>query len=293
MTTDATLVLTQAGAHASTPQFKAASDASASSRVAGRAVKAAAASWFVVAVLGQLIFVGYMLALYGRAALQGRFADWNTVMSHGYLPGDSVGNLVVLMHLLFATFVIVGGALQLVPMVRRRWPVFHRWNGRAYLLSALVASAAGLYMLWVRGVAGGDASQHIAISINALLSIGFVGMAYHHARARRIDVHRRWALRLYLTVLGAWFFRIGLMFWILVNQGPAGFDPKTFTGPFITILSFAQYLLPLAALQLYFHAQDNTGTWRRIAVATGLFAMTGVTAIGIFGATMALWLPHM
>ena len=37
------------------------------------ALKAAATSWFVVAVLGQLVFVAYVIGFYGRAALQGRF----------------------------------------------------------------------------------------------------------------------------------------------------------------------------------------------------------------------------
>lgn len=291
MSSDASAALAPSDAVAT--RASAMSTRDALSVFAGKTLKAAASAWFVVAVLGQLIFVAYVLALYGGTTIRGRFQDWNTVMSHGYDPGDSFGNLVVAAHLLTATLVILAGALQLVPAVRRRWPAFHRWNGKVYLSSAVLASAAGLFMIWVRGVVGGDATQHVAISINAVLNIGFAGLAYRHARARRIDVHRRWALRLFLAMLGAWFFRIGLLFWLVVNHGPVGFDPKTFTGPFITFLSFAQFLLPLALLQLYFHAQSHAGAYRRLAVAAGLFAMTVVTAVGVFGATMVLWLPHM
>lgn len=258
-----------------------------------RALKAAAISWFVVAVLGQLMFVAYVLGFYGRAAARGRFETWNKVLPHGYVPGDRVGNMMVSLHLLFATVVIFGGALQLIPVVRRLAPAFHRWNGRVYLLSAGMASVAGLLMVWVRGSSGGDLSQHLAISLNAVLILVFAGLVCHHARARRIDVHRRWAIRLFLAVSGVWFFRIGLMFWIVVNQGPVGFDPKTFQGPFLTFLSFADFLLPLAVLQLYFHAQGSKVPARRLAVAAGLFALTLMTGGGIAAASLILWLPRL
>lgn len=258
----------------------------------GRLLKASATSWFVVAFLGQWMFVAYVIGFYGSAAVRGRFEDWNKVLPHGHVAGDTMGNLVVSLHLLFAVVVIVGGTLQLIPQVRRFAPAFHRWNGRLYLSSVLVMSVGGLVMVWTRGAVG-DLSQHIAISINALLIIGFAGMALHHARARRIDVHRRWALRLFLAVSGVWFFRVGLMFWVVANQGPAGFDPKTFQGPFLTILAFAQYLLPLAVLELYFRAQAGGNPRARIAMTAGLGAATLVTATGIAAATAIMWLPRL
>jgi hypothetical protein len=261
-------------------------------RIGVPALKAAATAWFVVAVLGQLVFVGYVIGFYGRAALQGRFEAWNKVLPHGYVAGDAFGNLVVSLHLAFATVVIVGGALQLMPVVRRVAPAFHRWNGRVYLASVLLMSIGGLVMVWTRGTVG-DFSQHVAISINALLIIAFAGMALRHALARRIDVHRRWALRLFLVVGGVWFFRIGLMAWIVVNQGPVGFDPKAFTGPFLTFLSFAQYVLPLAALELYLRAQAARGSLQRIAVAACLLVLTVVTAGGVAAASMIMWLPRL
>ncbi len=260
--------------------------------LATKMLKTAAASWFTVAVLGQLLFVAYVVRFYGRTAAQGRFDTWNEVLPHGYVAGDTFGNLIVMLHLLFATFVIVGGALQLLPVLRRVAPRFHHWNGRFYLLSAAVLSVGGLIMVWTRGGAG-DQSQHIAISLNAVLILAFGAMALRHALARRFDQHRRWALRLFLAVSGVWFFRIGLMLWIVVNQGPAGFDPATFSGPFLTVLAFAQYLLPLVVLQLYFHAQDRAGSRGRFAMAVGLGVGTLLMAAGIAAATMLMWLPRM
>lgn len=261
-------------------------------RIADPALKAAAASWFAVAVLGQLIFAAYVLAFYGGAAVQGRFGDWTQVLSHGLVAGDIFGNLILTLHLLFTVLIIAGGALQLVPAVRRLAPVVHRWNGRVYLLAALVLSLGGLVMVWTRGTVG-DLSQHIAVSINALLIVGFAAMTWRHARARRTPVHRRWALRLFLAVSGVWFFRIGLMAWIVANQGPAGFDPDTFTGPFLTVLNYAQFIVPLGVLELYFRAKQRAGPHTRLAMAAGLFALALLTAGGIAAATMIMWLPRM
>jgi len=255
-------------------------------------LQAAATGWFVVAGLGQLIFVAYLFGFYGRTALLGQFDAWNRIFPRAHVAGDPLHNAAVAAHLAFAALITIGGLLQLATGVRRRFPRFHRWNGRIYLASAFVMGVGGLAMVWTGTKVGGP-WQHVAISINAILILLCAAMALRHAMDRRFALHRRWALRLFLAVSGVWFFRIGLTFWILLNQGPAGFDPETFTGPALTTLAFAQYLLPLAVLQLYFHAQDRGGSRGRTAMAASLFAATLLTAAGIFAASMMLWLPHL
>lgn len=260
--------------------------------IAGRALGAAAVFWFVVVVLGQLIFVGYIAGFYGRAALRGDFDAWNKVLPHGYVPGDTFGNAVLGAHLAFAIVITLGGALQLTPAIRRIAPRFHRWNGRVYLFSALLMSVGGFVMGLTRTTVGGLA-QHIALDINAALILVFAALALRHAMARRFDAHRRWALRLFLAVSGVWFFRVGLMAWLLANQKPVGFDPVTFSGPFLIILAFAQYLLPLAVLELYFRARASTAAGPRLAMAAGLSLLTLVIAAGIVGASLMMWLPRL
>jgi hypothetical protein len=255
------------------------------------ALQAAATCWFVVAGVGQLMFVAYLFGFYGRTAILGQFEAWNQVFPRSYVAGDTVHNTVVAMHLAFAALITAGGLLQLMTGVRRWFPRFHRWNGRVYLVSAFVMGVGGLAMVWT-GTNVGDLSQQVAISINAILVMLCAVMVLRHALARRFALHRRWALRLFLVVSGVWFFRIGLTSWILVNQGPVGFDPDTFTGPALTTIAFGQYLLPLAILQLYFHTQDRAGSRGRAVMATGLFASTLFTAVGIVAASMMLWLPN-
>lgn len=64
-------------------------------------------------------------------------------------------------------------------------------------------------------------------------------------------------------------------------------------GPFLTFLSFAQYLLPLTVLEVYLRTRYRSGAPSRIVMAAGLFVLTVAMGIGIFAATMGMWLPHM
>jgi hypothetical protein len=260
--------------------------------LASGALMASARLWFGAAVVGQLLFAAYVLVFYGGAVASGNLALWNKVLPRGYVPGDTLGNLAIGAHMLMAVIITLAGALQLVPQLRVRAPRFHRWNGRVYVAFAVIASLIGLYMVWVRGSLGSFA-QHLAISLNAVLIMLCAFMAVRHARARELGAHRIWALRLFLVVSGVWFFRVGLTFWILVNKGPVGFDPVTFQGPFLVLLTFAQTLVPLAVLQLYLRAQRHASAALRLATAAGIAALTVAMGVGIFAAALMLWLPHM
>ena len=260
------------------------------SSAATTALNAAARFWFVVAVTGQWIFAFYVAVLYGRTAVQGNFEAWNKVLPHGYVPGQTMSNAAVAAHLLLAVIVMVLGPLQLVPKIRAKAPAFHRWSGRLYIPAVALTSIAGLYMVWGRGAGVGDFVQHLGISLDAVLILVFAFLALRSALKRDFQTHRRWALRLFLVVNGVWFFRVGLMFWIVVNQGPAGFDPKTFTGPFLSFLSFADYLLPLAVLELYLRAKSTSA---RFAMAGTLVILTLAMGVGIVTATMGMWLPRL
>ncbi|RSZ58172.1 DUF2306 domain-containing protein [Massilia atriviolacea] len=267
-------------------------DASAQRDRAGTALAWSARLWFAVAVGGQLLFAWYVAVLYGGALVQGEPARWNAVMPRGYVAGDTAGNAAIGVHVLVTVVIVIGGALQLLAPLRRLAPSLHRWNGRVYVLLAVVSSLIGLYMVWFRGAVGGLA-QHVGISINGVLIVLCAVFAVQHARAGRIALHRRWALRLFLAVSGVWFFRIGLMAWIVANCGPAGFDPVSFEGPFLSFLAFAQYLLPLAVLELYMRAQASARVAARIAMAGAMLVLSLATAAGVAAAAMILWLPHL
>lgn len=257
------------------------------------ALTVAARFWFATAVIGQWIFVAYIMGFYGAAALRGDFEAWNKVFPRGHIAGDTLGNFSIGLHLLLAVLITLGGQLQLVPQVRALAPALHRWNGRVFLVAVVSTSLVGLYLVWGRGGSSGDLMQHLGISLDAVMILLCASLAVRHAMAGNIATHRRWALRLFMVVNAVWFFRVGLMFWLLVNNGPVGFDAKSFTGPFLSFLSFADVLLPLAVLELYLRAQEGGSVIGRTVTAALVVTLTVAMAIGICVATIGMWLPHM
>lgn len=256
------------------------------------ALQIAAKLWFLVAVAGQWTFAYYIAVRYGGAVSQGNFDAFNH-LPHGYVAGNTIGNAALFGHLLFAAVITFGGPLQLIPQIRARFLTVHRWLGRLYIVTAFIMGFTGLYLVLSGRTVVGDISQQVAVTINGALIILCAVMAWSRAAARDFRAHRRWALRLFLVVNGVWFFRIGLMFWGAVNQGPVGFDPDTFTGPFLTFLGFAQYLLPLAVLEIYLRAGRRSSAPLRLITAAGLVLLTAATGVGIFAATMGMWLPRI
>jgi tetratricopeptide (TPR) repeat protein len=262
------------------------------SRLADKALKAAAGVWLVVTVVGQFIFAFAVASFYGLTALRGDYFPWHKFISRGHVTGDTAGNSAIAAHVASAAIIMFAGSLQLIPQIRNRFPVFHRWNGRIYMSFAVLGAAAGLYLTWLRGTVG-DLSQHIGSSIGALLIFLFAALALRSALARDFVAHRRWALRLFLVVSGAFFIRLILFVSGVIFKGPFGFNPQTFTGPFLTINTFAQYLVPLAVLEVYFRAQDRPSARNRFAAAGLLFVMTLVMIGGIFAVTLTIWMPQV
>jgi hypothetical protein len=250
---------------------------------ADKALAAAARLWFAAALIGQWAFFYYILRFYGPSTASGHFEAWsrNKNLFTGYVAGDIAGNLFFAAHALLAGVTSLGGVLQLVPQIRQRAPGFHRWNGRLFLLAALMVSGAGLYLVWVRGSVP-NLTGLVATTLNALLIIGFSLLAWRSAWRRQIAQHRRWALRAYLVANAQWFTRIGFFAWLIVMRGPVGLTDD-FDGPFNYFIGFGCYLVPLAVLELYLRARDGAGPRRRLAVAAGLVAATLVMSIGIAG----------
>ena len=259
---------------------------------ANAALQGTARLWFVVAVLGQWIFAFYVAVFYGTLTAQGGLQAWNKALFRGYIPGDSIGNATLVAHLLLAVIIQFGGPLQFSAKIRRHAPAFHRWNGRVYMVSVIVASAGGAYMVWARRTLGTNV-QHAAQTLNAFLIVAFAVVALRHAMARDFGTHRRWALRLFLAGNAVWFKRVGFQLWMFLNGGkPVGFDTNTFTGPFLDIWEFGSYLLPLSLLELYLWSEKRAGARGRFAMATALVVATAAMSIGIV-LTSRGWLARL
>lgn len=247
--------------------------------------------WFGVAAIGQAAFVWMILAHFGRRTLIGDFAGWNDKpLIKGYAPGDDVGNVMFAVHVLLAAVVTLGGLMQLIPALRRRAPAFHRWNGRVFLITAVVMAVGGLWLTWGRETYLSLISA-VAVSVDGALILIFAALAWLTAVRRDFEAHRRWAMRAFLAVNGVWFLRVGLMAWAIATGG-LGMN-KTLSGPADIVLQFGAYLIPLALFEAYWRAGRSArrGLQRLTVVAMGLAA--AVTALGVFGAVVFMWGPYM
>lgn len=250
--------------------------------------------WFVVAAFGQLAFVGFILGFYGLRTFKGDWPAWNQKqLIMGYVQGDGFGNLMFALHVLLAAVVIAGGLTQLLPIIRRHRPAVHRWNGRLFIVIAMFLALGGLWMTWLRGARPSDTLvPALIVSLNALIILLCCSLAIYYARQRQFDIHRRWALRAFLAVGGVWFFRVVIMAWIIINQGPRGMTDNL-SGPADIALAFGSYIMPLACLELYFAAQGSQNTKFKIVTALIIVLMTLLMGLGIGGTIFLMWLPHL
>lgn len=249
-----------------------------------------ARAWFVAALVGQWLFATYIAWTLVRPLMGADAASiGNTRLITGHVAGDTTGNAMLLGHVLAAAIINLVGLLQLVPAIRRRVPSWHRWAGRSFMLLSLLAAVSGFYMVWIRGSRLSDVSA-AAITLNGLMIVLAVVMAWQLAIQRRFAEHRRWAIRAFLLVSGVWFLRLGLMAWVIINHGPNGNTPRL-DGTFDSIWVFGCYLIPLGVAELYFRAEKG-GRGLQFAAA-GVLALSAVfTLVGTFGAFSFMWLPR-
>ena len=244
----------------------------------GTFLSGAAVFWFVTALLGQWAFFYYIVAFYGTSTLAGTPEVWNRLAILGrspYIAGDAMGNAAFAAHALAAGIIAFGGALQLIPWVRRRFPTFHRWNGRVFLLTVTGLSLSGFYLVWIRGIS----LNPISTTVNGVLILSFAFLAYRAARARNFTAHRQWAMRLYLVSNAQWFIRVGFFGYFIVSS-LVGYRPKS-GDLFLSTWEWGCFVIPLAMLQLYFFAKERGGVVSRTGVAGALIVLTLVMAAGI------------
>lgn len=253
---------------------------SAPGKLSANTLGAATTLWFLATLIGQWVFLYYIAAFYGTPALSGDFEAWNNhpMIDRAFRPDDIAASVAFGAHVGLALIIVLGGTLQLIPQIRARAAWLHRWNGRAFIVAAMLASVAGLYMVWIRGGATGGMANNIIISGNALLVLLFGTLAWRAGSARNIASHRRWALRTFMVTNGVFWLRLGFSAWILITQA----EPDALT---FYIFAAASYLVPWALLELYFVARDSGGA-ARLAMAGVVCAASAYIALGIVGFSM-------
>jgi len=256
-----------------------------------RALSRAAALWFLGAAAGQAAFAAFIFAFVLPRLAAGDLPGLND-KPHltGYQPGDVLGNAQLIAHLLLGALMTLSGVLQLLPAIRQRWPALHRWNGRLFLLSALIVTLSGFYLTWVRG-SQLNLGSALSTSANGVLILLTLALTWRAARRRDFAAHRRHALCAFLLVNGVWFLRLGM---VLAGMLLAATGRRLeVDGPVFLAVSVLSWLLPLGVLELYFAAQRAPRAIHRYAVVAVLGLAAALTAAGGLAAWLFLWAPRL
>src|SRR6056297_2649977 len=213
-------------------------------------------AWGGVAALGLLLLMSagfvHHSAVLGWAGLTRDLSGESRL----HWPDAPLASAAIFVHMIGGAAITVLAPVQLAGPVRRRWPGVHRWSGRVLVVCATLIGVAGLTYMAAKGTVGG-APLTAAFSLYGAALIVAAIEAPRHARARRLDRHRRWALRLAVLALGSWIYRLHYGLWVAATGG-AGVR-EDFTGAFDLANLWAFYLPYLLALEVLFLIERRRG----------------------------------
>lgn len=117
-------------------------------------------------------------------------------------------------HILFGTVALVACCLQVWPWFRGRFPVAHRWIGRAYVFAGVIPS--GLMALVVAPASLQGVSGRVGNTMLAVVWLAFTVTGWRAARRRRYADHRRWMIRSFALTFSIVLNRLWLVLWFVV-----------------------------------------------------------------------------
>jgi uncharacterized membrane protein len=206
--------------------------------------------WLLVATVwtSALLFGLFILSFYFVALFNGNSAQWNDILPGLYDERTTSATIGIGIHFAAGGIILILGCIQLLQSVRRRYPALHRWLGRLYILSCILAAVGGLTFIFVKGTIGG-----------LVMDIGFTGYGvlmfiaafetYRHARGGRYEQHRAWAIRLFALAIGSWLYRMDYAFWMVFVDGIG--HTKNFQGAFDYFMDFFFYLPNLLVAEVF------------------------------------------
>ncbi len=239
--------------------------------------------------LSSLLFGLYILANYAAAYSDNDLQRWNDVLPEIYLPGQPAASIGIGIHFAAGGLILLLGGLQLIGSIRSRFPVFHRWTGRVYVVLSLLAAAGGLSFIVIRGTVGGP-----------VMNIGFAGygiamficaiQTMRYAMAREFTTHQVWAWRLYALAIGSWLYRMDYGLWLALTNWVGHTDD--FRGWFDYAMAFFFYVPNLIIVEFMIRSRgkpENRGLQTSTAVV--MIMASGVLIFATYTFARVSWVP--
>lgn len=235
------------------------------------------------------LFGLYILAFYASQLFGGNLERWNNILPGLYQTGSGSATTGIGFHFIAGAVILLLGNIQLIEAIRLRFPEFHRWVGRIYIVSSILAGIGGLIFIAVKGTIGGMVMD-IGFSLYGLLILISGIETYRHAAAGRINKHRAWALRLYALAIGSWLYRMDYGFWLTLADGLGHLS--NFEGPFDRVMSFFFFIPNLLVAEVFIRSPNHRPSLIINLVSTIiLLVMTTFLLIGTYYFTRLYWGP--
>lgn len=241
--------------------------------------------------LSTLIFGLYILIFYALALFNGNTNQWNEVLPGLYDDSNRSSTIGIGIHFITGGIILILGCVQLFDKVRTKYPKFHRWTGRVYVLASLFTAIGGLTFIFLKGTIGGWVMD-IGFGLYGVLMIITAIKTIQHARAAQFDQHRAWALRLFALAIGSWLYRMDYGFWLLLADGYG--HTKDFQGSFDRFMSFFFYIPNLLVAEIFIGKRNVAKTsFMKVLAAILLLFATGIIGLGSYFFTKHLWGPEI
>jgi hypothetical protein len=134
--------------------------------------------------------------------------------------------------------------------------------------------------------------MNLGFALYGLLMVLCASLAFLHARSRRVEQHRAWAIRLFALTVGSWLYRMEYGFWFL-TAGRVG-HTDSFTGGFDMLMAFAFYLPNLAVAELFIRARRTSpGSAEQLGTAAVLLLASAFVILATWVFTARYWGPGM
>ena len=153
-------------------------------------------------ILGTLLLTGFILSVY---FVWDKTPRYFVFTEQSYSPYFWPRHNWVFVHVVFGILALMIGPFQFVPAIRNRYLNVHRWMGRTYLTSTLIAGIAGLYMASTSQV---NFTYKFGLISLALTWLTTGSLAYISIRNLNITQHREWMIRSYVVTFGFTAFRL-------------------------------------------------------------------------------------
>ncbi|GHJ37153.1 hypothetical protein Sm713_27620 [Streptomyces sp. TS71-3] len=164
-------------------------------------------------MLSSLAIAGYFVGQYGEGTLD-ELAQRNVGLATTYADRSWPVQVAFYVHIVAAGLALALGPWQFSKRLRTRHWRLHRWNGRVYMVTLALGSAAAFVMSMFNSV---GISGFFGFAALAVLWGWTALRGYKAARARRFREHEAWMIRNFALTYAAVTLRLWLGVLIMVQ----------------------------------------------------------------------------